>query len=98
MSVEWNPDITILYLTKSSEQRTIFFTSESNLEITKPRYTVERRMTKGQDDWQNLFAITRFGYIGFLFIYCSITRVKKQHRLLVYTHTLSDISDLSNQG
>ena len=49
MSVEWNPDITILYLTKSSEQRTIFLTSESNLEITKPRYTVERRITKGQD-------------------------------------------------
>ena len=31
---------------------------------------------------------------GFLFIYS--TRVKKQHRSLVYPHTLSDIGDLSN--
>ena len=34
--------------------------------------------------------------MGFLFIYSTITRVKKQHRSLVYTHTLSDIGNLSN--
>ena len=44
-----------------------------------------------------IYSLSRgFVISGFLFIYSTITRVKKQHRSLVYPHTLSDIGDLSN--
>ena len=44
IKIEWNLDITNLYITKSSLQRTIFFNPaiikyiKDNLDITKPRY------------------------------------------------------------
>ena len=57
---------------------------------------MERRITKGQDTGKICSLSRGFVISGFLFIYCTITRIKKQHRSLVYTHTLSDIGDLSN--
>ena len=69
----------------------IFFTSitAKNLDITKPRYTLEPLVTR---DWQNLFAMMRFRYIGlsfniFYYYYKSIYKIVMLRRILL-TRTL----------
>ena len=49
------------------------------------RSNVEPTYNEGPRDWQNLFAVSRFRYIRFFFIYFTITGLKK---IVCYTEDI----------
>ena len=86
--IQWNLDLTNLYLTKTSIQRTVFFAPvikkymKKNLDITKPRFN-ERIWTVAND-----FVKSRFHciYISFSLMWLSGMLVYRSKRRCLHTN------------